>query len=142
MTPFAFARAGFLALALVAGATGCKETGPDQTSFAGVGNVKVLSTQLVGSSDSATAIGTGVVSYVIAKIELTNNGETAWTPDLSHVYLLSRRGDRYSALTSGTSALIGVSNPTKPLEKGEKADYTVAFRTLDPSINGNIGYDY
>ncbi|HEY0615072.1 MAG TPA: hypothetical protein VGC96_10545 [Candidatus Elarobacter sp.] len=134
-----------LALAFVLGLAlvGCKEdqTPVGQQLFQGQGDVKVLEAHVVPTGDSSAQMGGGTLRYVIARIEFTNNLGYELTPDVSHFYLLDRNNNRYQGKDSGSSVFTGVSNSTMPLKQGDKREYTVGFRTSDPSVSGTIFYE-
>ncbi|MDB5043753.1 MAG: hypothetical protein JWN27_4479, partial [Candidatus Eremiobacteraeota bacterium] len=82
-----------LTLALVA----CKENGGTPVGaqlFQGVGDVKVLNAQVVSSADSSAQTSGGTLSYVIAKVEFTNDLGTDTVPQIDHFYLIDQNGTR------------------------------------------------
>ncbi|MBV9439834.1 MAG: hypothetical protein JOZ24_07570 [Candidatus Eremiobacteraeota bacterium] len=134
-----FAAAALLCVGLVA----CKENdAPVATQlFQGVGDVHVLDARVVPSGESSPATATSQVSYVIVRVELRNDLGTDLVPTADHFYLIDRTGTRYQGKDSGSSALLGISNSTQILKKDETREYTVAFRTNDSSISGQIVYE-
>jgi len=132
------------ALVLALSLAGCKE--PDSTPlgrqfFQGQGDVRVLEAHIVPTGEGSAQTGGGTLQYVIARVELTNDLGYDLTPDVSHFYLLDRNNNRYQAKDSGSSVFTGVSNSTMPLKQGEKREYTVGFRTTDPTVSGTIFYE-
>lgn len=135
-----------LAAALVLGLSlaGCKE--PDSAPlsrqfFQGQGDVRVIEAHIVPTGDSSAQTSGGTLDYVIARIEFTNDLGYDLTPDITHFYLLDRNNNRYQAKDSGSSVFTGVSNSTMPLKQGEKREYTIGFRTTDPTVSGTIFYE-
>jgi hypothetical protein len=131
------------ALVLLASLAACKEndTPIGQQFFHGVGNVRVLDAHIVPTGDSSAQTGGGTLGYVVARIEFTNDLGYDLTPSVSNFYLIDRNNNRYQAKDSGSSVFTGVSNSTLPLKKDEKREYTIGFRTSDPSISGTIFYE-
>ncbi|HEX3464970.1 MAG TPA: hypothetical protein VHS78_13060 [Candidatus Elarobacter sp.] len=132
------------ALLLALGLAACKE--PDssplgQQFFQGQGDVRVIDAHIVPTGESSAQTGGGQLQYVIARIEFTNDLGYDLTPDVTHFYLLDRNNNRYQAKDSGSSVFTGVSNSTMPLKQGEKREYTIGFRTNDPSVSGTIFYE-
>ena len=131
------------ALLLIAGLAACKEndTPIGQQLFRGVGNVRVLEAHIVPTGDSSAQTGGGTLGYVVARVEFTNNLGYDLTPSVSNFYLIDRNNNRFQAKDSGSSVFTGVSNSTQPLKKDEKREYTIGFRTTDPSVSGTIFYE-
>ena len=132
------------ALVLALSLTGCKE--PDSATlgrqfFQGQGDVRVIEAHIVPTGDSSAQTSGGTLRYVIARVEFTNDLGYDLTPDVTHFYLIDRNNNRYQAKDSGSSVFTGVSNSTLPLKQGEKREYTVGFRTSDPSVSGTIFYE-
>jgi hypothetical protein len=132
------------ALVLAAGLVACKESDKaplGQQFFQGQGNVKVIDANIVPTGDNSAQMGGGQLRYVIARVEFTNTLGYDLTPDISHFDLIDRANNRYQAKDSGSSVFTGVSNSTMPLKAGEKREYTIGFRTTDPSVSGTIYYE-
>jgi hypothetical protein len=129
-----------LTLALVA----CKENGGTPVGaqlFQGVGDVKVLNAQVVSSGDASAQTSGGTLSYVIAKVEFTNDLGTDTVPQIDHFYLIDQNGTRFQAKDSGSSVFTGVSNSQTVLKKDEKREYTIGFRTTSANSSGTIFYE-
>jgi hypothetical protein len=109
--------------------------------FQGQGNVKVLDARIVPTGDASAATSGGTLGYVIARVEFTNDTGLVITPAIDHFYLLDRQNFRYQAKDSGSSVFIGVSNSQQPLAVNAKREYTIGFRTADPSVSGTIFYE-
>ncbi|BDE08001.1 hypothetical protein WPS_32770 [Vulcanimicrobium alpinum] len=140
------AAAAFLALSLVAckqdnGGGNGQSTPVGAQRFTGLGDVRVVDAKLVPTSDSAAGISSGVITYVVAQVELTNDFGMDATPEISHFYFIDRAGNRFQAKDSGSSVFIGVSNSQQLLKQNEKRTYTIGFRTNDPNVAGTILYE-
>jgi hypothetical protein len=135
-----FAAALLLCVSLAA----CKEndtTPIGQQLFKGVGDVRVLDAHIVPSGDSSATTSGGTLSWVVARVELTNDFGFDATPQISNFYLIDAKNSRYQAKDSGSSVFTGISNSTMPLKKDEKREYTIGFRTTDPNVTGTIFYE-
>lgn len=120
----------------------CQQTKiADPTIITGGGPVAVVESRYVASGDARTAAGAGPVTYVLSKVELTNDQATALYPVIAHFSLTDLAGNRYFAIDTGASALVGISNDLRPLKPGEKRTFTIGFRA-DPTTMGTIRYDY
>ncbi len=128
------------ALLLSFGLGACRQA-DDTTLINGSGTVVVVQSSFVDSSDSRNAIGAGPVTYVIAKVEITNDQSAALVPAIARFALIDRTGERYFAVDSGASALAGISNDLSPIKPGEKRTLTIAFRAQSTTM-GTIHYDY
>ena len=129
-----------LAVALVA----CKENGGTPVGaqlFQGVGDVKVVDAQVVSSTDASAQTSGGTLSYVIAKVEFTNDLGIDTVPQIDHFYLIDQNGTRFQAKDSGASVFTGVSNSQTILKKDEKREYTIGFRTTSANSSGTIFYE-
>ncbi len=132
------AGAALLVLALCA----CQQVKPnDPTLITGGGPVAVLQSSYVSSGDSQAALGAGPVTYVVARVELTNEQATPLYPVISRFSLMDHTGNRYFGIDSGASALTGISNDLSPIKPGEKRRVVVAFRA-DATTIGTIRYDF
>jgi hypothetical protein len=130
--------AGMLAFALSA----CQESKiTDPTLITGGGPVAVLQSSYVTSGDSRAALGAGPVTYVISKIELTNDQTTLLFPVISHFCLTDRAGNRSFGIDTGAAVLAGVVNDVTPMKPAEKRTFTVGFRA-DGTTMGTIRYEY
>jgi hypothetical protein len=113
----------------------------EPTLITGSGPVVVLQSNYVSSGDSQAALGAGAVTYVISKLELTNEGSLPLYPVISHFFLADRSGNRSFGIDTGSSTLAGISNDFAALKPGEKRTFVVGFRA-DPTTMGTIRYDY
>lgn len=113
----------------------------DPTLISGSGPVAVLGSSYVSSGDSRAALGSGPVTYVISKVELTNDQTAAIYPTIAHFFLTDRAGNRYFGIDTGAAALTGISNDVSMLKPGDKRTFMVGFRA-DPTTMGTIRYDY
>ena len=135
-----FVAAALVCLALVA----CKETDgtPVGAQFVrGAGNVRVINAQLVPTGDASAATSGGTITYVVARIEFTNDTGLDVVPTVDHFYLLDQNNNRYQGKDSGSSVFTGVSNSVAVLKKDEKREYTVGFRTPNANTTGTISYE-
>lgn len=120
----------------------CRETKiTDPTLITGGGPVAVLLSRYLASGDSRAALGAGAVTYVVSKVELTNDQAAPLYPVISHFSLTDRSGHRYFGIDSGAAALAGVSNDISPLKPTEKRTFTIGFRA-DATTMGTIRYDH
>ena len=134
------AAAALVCLALVA----CKETDgtPVGAQFVrGTGDVRVLNAQLVPSGDSSAATSGGTITYVVARVEFTNDTGLDIVPAVDHFYLIDQNGNRYQGKDSGSSAFTGVSNSVAVLKNGDKREYTIGFRTPNANTTGTVFYE-
>jgi hypothetical protein len=132
------------ALVLCLGLAACKENGGAPVGaqlFQGVGDVKVLNAQIVGSGDSSAQISAGSLNYVIARVEFTNDLGVDTVPLIDHFFLIDQNGNRFQAKDSGSSVFTGVSNSQMMLKKDDKREYTLGFRTTNPNTTGTILYE-
>jgi hypothetical protein len=132
------------AMVLCVGLAACKQDEPSPIGaqlFAGVGNVVVLDAHIVPSGDSSAETSGGTISYVIARVELTNDSRGDFTPQIDHFFFVDRNGNRFAAHDTGSSVFTGVSNSQLVLKQTEKRTYTIGFRTTDPTTSGTISYD-
>jgi hypothetical protein len=138
-------RRGAAALIASVALAACKQddAGPVGSQlFAGVGDVAVLDARIVPSGDSSAETSGGTLSYVIARVELTNDSRGDFTPQVEHFFFVDRNGNRFQAQDSGSSVFAGVSNSDAVLKLHEKRTYTIGFRTTDPTTSGTISYDF
>src|SRR5450631_25839 len=120
----------------------CQEAKIDEpTLISGSGPVVVLQSDYISSGDSQAALGAGPVTYVVSKVELTNDGNLPLYPVISHFFLTDRSGNRSFGIDTGSSALTGISNDLAALKPGEKRTFVVGFRA-DATTMGTIRYDY
>jgi hypothetical protein len=126
-----------LALALCA----CWGTAFAAAAISGIGDVEVRTVRVVPSSDSGPGLAAGSVAYVIATVALTNGSAHDIVPAIDRFFLTAPRNVRYQGADSGSSALVGVSNPHTMLKHGDTRDYTVGFRTTEPVVAGTISYE-
>lgn len=120
----------------------CQETKvTDPTLITGGGAVAVLQSSYVASGDSRAALGAGAVTYIVSRIDFTNDQAAPLYPVISHFYLTDRSGNRYFGIDTGATALSGVVNDTGPLRPNEKRTFTVGFRA-DATTMGTISYAY
>lgn len=137
-----FAKRMFAAVTLVVALCACQETkANDQSLITGGGNVNVLQTSYIATGDSSSSLSGGGLTYIVNKIEFTNDTNSTLAPIIEHFFLQDQNGQRYSGVDSGSYVLAGVSNDLGQLKPGEKRTLTVAFRAL-PSTAGKILYAY
>lgn len=128
-----------LALALAVGA--CRAPVAAAPGIGGTADVRVLDVRYVPTGEAGPGLASGGATYVVATVELTNEGPHDFTPDVTRFFLTAARNARYQGLESGSSALAGVSNSHEMLKRGERRDYTVGFRTAEPAVMGTISYE-
>jgi hypothetical protein len=120
----------------------CQETKiTDPTLITGSGPVAVLQSSYVASGDSRAALGAATATYIISRIEFTNDQTAMLFPTVSHFYLTDRSGNRYFGVDTGASALTGIANDVSPIKPGEKRTFVVGFRA-EPTTMGTIRYEY
>jgi hypothetical protein len=131
------------AVLLCAGLVACNENDvpPVTSAFQGDKDVKILDARYVPSSDSAPGVSNGTLTYLIVKLEFTNDLGHDAVPDISNFYLVDATGIRYQAKDSGSSVFTGISNSEQVLKMNDKRVYTVGFRTTDPATTGQIIYE-
>ena len=128
-----------LALALAVGA--CRAPALAAPSIAGAGDVRVVAVRFVPSTDAGPGLAAGGLTYVLARVELTNDTPRDFTPDVSRFFLTGAQNQRYQGTDSGSSVFVGVSNSHRMLKQGDKRLNTVGFRSTDPVIAGTISYE-
>jgi len=128
-----------LALALAAGV--CRAPALAAPPIAGAGEVRVLTVRFVPSADGGGGLAAGGLTYVLAKVELTNDTPRDFTPEINRFFLTSAQNQRYQGAEDGSSVFVGVSNSHRMLKQGDKRLYTVGFRTPDPVAAGTISYE-
>jgi len=128
-----------LMLALAVGA--CKAPALGAPSIVGIGDVRVVAVHTIPSADAGAGLAAGGLTYVLAKVELTNGTPRDFTPDVGRFFLTGAQSRRYQGIDSGSSVFVGVSNSHRMLKMGDARDYTVGFRTADPIITGTISYE-
>ncbi|HEY4439545.1 MAG TPA: hypothetical protein VGN14_03775 [Candidatus Elarobacter sp.] len=121
----------------------CKETAPpgNTTGVQGIGDVRVIASQIVPSGDSSGQTSGGTLNYLVARVEFTNDTGTEIVPTADRFYLIDQNGNRYAGQDSGSSVFTGISNPQTPMKKDEKRELTVGFRTPNANTSGTIGYE-
>lgn len=130
--------AAMLSVSLVA----CQETKiDDPTLISGSGPVAVLQSSYVSSGESQAALGAGSVTYVISRVELTDDQAAPLYPVIAHFFLTDRSGNRYFGIDTGSAALTGLANDLSPLRPGEKRKFVVGFRAGATTM-GTIRYNY
>ncbi|HTW84374.1 MAG TPA: hypothetical protein VMD91_09930 [Candidatus Sulfotelmatobacter sp.] len=134
-------RVAALVASLAMLAVGKPSAPPVAPPFRGLGDVRVIETHVVPSTDASAQTGGGTLDYVVARVELTNDLGHDLTPQIAHFFLIDRAGNRYQATDTGSSALLGISNSRQRLLVNEKREYVLGFRTTDPSLSGTIEYD-
>jgi hypothetical protein len=128
-----------LVLALAIGVCGAPALATP--SIGGVGNVRVLTVRYIPSTEAGPGLAAGGLTYVLAKVELTNDTPHDFTPDVSRFFLSGSQNQRYQGIDGGSSVFVGVSNSHRPLKQGDKRLYTVGFRSTDPVIAGAVSYE-
>lgn len=131
-----------LALCALALLVACKQPSqadPNQQIVQGSPNVQVESLQIVSGAESGTSdSGAGVPLYYVCKVVFTNNFGTDLTPAIDHFVFSTPQGVVSQALTSGSTATVGITNYTGIVKAGEKHEYTLVFR----AANGATGTIY
>ena len=128
-----------LALVLALAAGTCRA--PAAASIAGAGDVNVLAVRFVPGADAGPGLASGGRTFVVARVELTNDTPHDFTPDVSRFFLTSAQSERYQGTEGGSSAFAGIANSHRTLKQGDKRLYTVGFRSADPVIAGTISYE-
>jgi hypothetical protein len=113
----------------------------DPTLIAGGGPVSVLASSYVSNGDSQATLGAGAVTYVVCRIELTNDGSGPLYPVISHFYLSDRTGSRYYGIDAGSAVFAGISNDLSAIRPAAKRTFVVGFRAAATTM-GTIRYDY
>jgi hypothetical protein len=127
------------AVALATGA--CVASALAASSVAGAGDVRVLSVRFVPAGNAGPGLAAGGATYVLARVELTNDAARDFTPAIDRFFLTTPDNGRYQGIESGSSAFVGVSNSHRMLKAGAKRDYVVGFRTADPVVAGTVSYE-
>jgi len=131
------------ALLLCAGLAACKENDvpPVTSAFQGDKDVKVLDARFVPTGESAPGIANGTLTYLIVRVEFTNDLGYDTVPQVSNFYLIDRTGTRYQAKDSGSAVFTGISNSSQVLKQNDKREYVIGFRTPDPGVSGQVVYE-
>jgi hypothetical protein len=132
-----------LALCAVALLAACQQptTQPDtQQIVQSSPNVQVESLQIVTGADSGTSdSGAGVPLYYVCKVLFTNTFGTDLAPPIDHFVFSTTGGVIAQAITSGTTATVGITNYTGIVKAGEKHEYTLVFRAAT-GAQGTVYY--
>jgi hypothetical protein len=131
----------FLTLVLALAVGACEAPALGAPSIAGIGDVRVVTVRTIPSTDGGAGLAAGGLTYVLAKVELTNDTPRDFTPDVGRFFLTDAQSRRYGGTDSGSSVFVGVSNSRRLLKMGDARGYTVGFRTADPVIMGTISYE-
>jgi hypothetical protein len=131
----------FLTLVLALAVGACRASALGAPPIAGIGDVRVVTIRFIPNNDAGPGLAAGGSTYVLAKVELTNDTPRDYTPDVRRFFLTGAQSRRYQGIDSGSSAFVGVSNSHRMLKQGDARDYTVGFRTADPVITGTISYE-
>ncbi len=131
--------------AIVASAilAGCKE--PQQAADSKIANtfvrggqdITILELRTYGTSD---AVAQSNDEYYVIRFTWTNTLGFPVFPKLDHFVVEDNDKRRFLGVTSGASALVGISNYAGTLARGESHDYTVGFR-VPISTQGTLFYD-
>ncbi len=100
-------------------------------------DVEIKELRTYGTSDAIA--GTNDEYYVI-RFKFTNNVGVALVPRIDHFVIQDLQNRRYLGVEIGNAALIGISNYTGELARGDSHDYTVGFR-VPTNTQGIIFYD-
>jgi len=132
----------FAAVLVAATLCACQENKPSETAMVvGGGNVKVLQTRFVSTNEASIGLSGGSITYILTRVELTNDTNQPLYPAVTKFYLLDAQARKITGVDSGSSAFIGVSNNLNVIAVGEKREFTVGFRA-DPTVTGTVLYDY
>lgn len=131
------------AVLLCVGLAACKTTDTPVAAslYQGVGDVKVLEAHIVQTGDGSAQTSAGTLSYLVVRVEFTNDLGADVVPQIDHFYYLDHSGNRFQAKDSGSSVFTGVSNAQTVLKQNEKREYVIGFRTTDPNTAGTISYE-
>ncbi|GAC1542338.1 MAG: hypothetical protein NVS2B17_20780 [Candidatus Velthaea sp.] len=127
-----------LAFALVA----CQESKPNNQSLVtGVGNVTVSELRIISTGESSALLSGGSVSYLVTKVELTNDTSQPLYPTVGRFTLRDQTGGKIVATDNGSATFAGISNDTSPMKPGDKRTFVIGFRA-QPTTSGTIAYEY
>ena len=131
------------AVLLCAGLIACKESNTPVGAqvVQGSGDVRVINSHLVPSGDSSAEMSGGSLTYLIARIEFTNDTGVSVVPTADHFYLIDQNGNRFQGQDSGSSVFAGISNVLTLMQKDEKRELTIGFRTPNANTSGTISYE-
>jgi len=122
---------------------GCKE--PQQAADSKVSNsfvrggqdVTILESRTYGTSDSVAQSND---EYYVIRFKWTNTLGFPLYPKLDHFVIEGNDKRRFLGVTSGASALVGISNYAGTLDRNESHEYTVGFR-VPIGTQGTLFYD-
>lgn len=122
---------------------GCKEppAGPDSKNVstfirAGQG-VEIKEMRTFATSD---AVAGSNDEYYVIRFNWTNDLGVPVVPQIDHFVIEDNDKRRYLGVTSGSAALVGISNFSGQLERGQSHEYTVGFR-VPIGTQGLLFYD-
>ncbi|GAC1441754.1 MAG: hypothetical protein NVS2B8_10610 [Vulcanimicrobiaceae bacterium] len=123
---------------------GCKEP-PAAAADAKIGttfvrggqNVEIKEIRTYGTSDAVA--GANDIYYVV-RFVWTNATGLALVPAIDHFVIEDNDKRRFLGVQSGSAALVGISNYSGRLDRGEAHEYTVGFR-VPQSTQGILFYD-
>jgi hypothetical protein len=127
---------------LVVAVCACQE--PKQSVAAlvgGIGNVRVIAASYVASGEAASGLSGGSATWILARVELTNDQTLPLYPDVAKFALIDRQSNRFIATDSGSVVFAGSANSRAPLAPGEKREFTIGFRA-GQNTTGTIAYEY
>jgi|HubBroStandDraft_1064217.scaffolds.fasta_scaffold79790_2 hypothetical protein len=121
---------------------GCQEKPTPASLYSSATDIKILDNRFVSSNDAAVGtVGGASQSYLIFKLEMTNDISSQLFPVATHFIFTGSDGSRYAGIDSGSSALIGISNDYSPMKRGDVRNFGVAFKMAFEQA-GTISYEY
>jgi hypothetical protein len=121
---------------------GCQEKPTPASLYSSASDIKILDNRFVSSNDASVGtVGGASQSYLIFKVQLTNDISSQLFPVATHFVFTASDGSRYAGIDSGSSALIGISNDYSPMKRGDARSFGVAFKMTYEQA-GTIAYEY
>jgi len=121
---------------------GCQEKPTPASLYSSASDIAILDNRFVTSNDvSVGSVGGTPQSYLIVKVQLTNDISSQLFPVVTHFVFTASDGSRYAGIDSGSSALIGISNDYSPMKRGDVRAFGVGFK-MPFEQAGTISYEY
>lgn len=122
---------------------GCKE--PTQATDSKLSTTFVRGGQDIAIEEVRTYLPGDAVSgsndeYYVVRFKFTNNLGFPLAPQIDHFTIEDSDKTRYLGVQTGNAALVGISNYSGTLDRGETHEYTVGFR-VRANTQGLLFYD-
>ncbi|MBV8222654.1 MAG: hypothetical protein JO293_04790 [Candidatus Eremiobacteraeota bacterium] len=122
---------------------GCQEKQPGVNQYVlGTPDLKVVDSRFVSFPEAAgSTVGGSQQGYALVKVSFTNHITDQLFPQVNHFVLTFIDGSRFTAVDSGSSAFVGVSNDWSAMKRDETRDFTIGFRISALAYGGQVAYE-